>query len=56
VREREDANRTRVAGSRDEVEGGAATTLNLFRNGDVGFIDWLDATTGGVAALGEVVV
>jgi hypothetical protein len=43
VREREDANRTREAGNRDEVEGVVAITLNLFRNGAVGFIDWLDA-------------
>jgi len=41
VREREDANRTREAGNRDEVEGVVANTLNLFRNGAVGFIDWL---------------
>ncbi|OLA95959.1 MAG: hypothetical protein AUH19_08825 [Verrucomicrobia bacterium 13_2_20CM_55_10] len=42
VREREDENRTREAGNRDEVEGVAASTLNLYRNGAVGFIDWLD--------------
>src|SRR6266550_5324655 len=42
VREREHANRTREAGNRDEVEGVVANTLNLFRNGAVGFIDWLD--------------
>ena len=42
VREREDANRTREAGNRDEGEGVAANTLNLFRGGAVGFIDWLD--------------
>ena len=50
VREREDANRTREAGNRDEVEGVVANTLDLFRNGTsllanafgVGFIDWLD--------------
>jgi hypothetical protein len=51
VREREDANRTREAGNRDEVEGDVANTLDLFRNGAacrvflftlVGFIDWLD--------------
>jgi hypothetical protein len=35
-------NRTREAGNRDEVEGVVANTLNLFRNGAVGFIDWLD--------------
>ena len=43
VCEREDANRPGVAGNRDEVEGIAATTLHVFRNGAVGFIDWLDA-------------
>ena len=43
MREREDANRTREAGNRDEVEGVVANTLKSFRNGDVGFIDWLDA-------------
>ena len=42
VREREDANRTRVAGHLDEIQGVVANTLNLFRNGAVGFIDWLD--------------
>ena len=42
MREREDANRTREAGNRDGVEGVVANTLNLFRNGAVGFIDWLD--------------
>src|SRR2546430_17627107 len=42
VREREDENRTREAGNRDEVEGVAASILNLYRNGAVGFIDWLD--------------
>jgi hypothetical protein len=41
VREREDTNRTREAGSRDEVEGVVANTLKLLRNGTVGFIDWL---------------
>jgi hypothetical protein len=43
VREREDAHRTREAGNRDEVEGVLANTLNLFRNGAVGFIEWLAA-------------
>ena len=43
VREREDANRTREAGHLDEIQGGAANTLDSFRNGAVGFIDWLDA-------------
>ncbi len=41
VREHEEENRTRVAGNRDEVEGVVANSLNLFRNGAVGFIDWL---------------
>jgi hypothetical protein len=36
-------NRTREAGNRDEVEGVVASTLNAFRGGAVGFIDWLDA-------------
>ena len=46
---REDANRTRAAGNRDEVEGVVANTPKLYRNGasmlantfGVGFIDWL---------------
>ena len=42
MRERKDANRTREAGNRDEVEGVVANTLELPRNGAVGFIDWLD--------------
>ena len=42
VRERDDANRARVAGNRDEVEGVLANTLSLFRNGAASFIDWLD--------------
>jgi hypothetical protein len=42
VREREDANRPRVAGHLDEIQGVVANTLNLFRQGAVGFIDWLD--------------
>jgi hypothetical protein len=33
VREREDANRTRVAGNRDEGEGVVANTLNSFHKG-----------------------
>ena len=41
VREREDANRTREAGSLDEIQGVAANTLALHRNGAVRFIDWL---------------
>jgi hypothetical protein len=46
VRERQDANRTREAGNRDEVEGVVANTLNSFRNGAVGFIDWLGLLSG----------
>jgi hypothetical protein len=46
VREREDANRTREAGNRGEVEGVVANTLNVFRNGAVGFIDWLGEKPG----------
>jgi len=46
VREREDANRTREVGHLDEIQGVVASSLNLFRNGAVGFIDWL-----GVAVL-----
>ena len=42
MREREGANRTRAAGNRDEVEGVVAISLNLFRDGAVGFVDWLD--------------
>ena len=42
MREREDANRTREAGHLDEIEGAVANTLELSRNGAVGFIDWLD--------------
>jgi len=42
VRERGDENRTREAGNRDEVEGVVPSTLELHRNGAVGFIDWLD--------------
>jgi hypothetical protein len=41
VCEREEANRTREAGHLDEIQGVVANTLNLFRNGAVGFIDWL---------------
>jgi len=41
VCERQDANRTREAGSRDEVEGAVANMVDLFCNGAVGFIDWL---------------
>jgi hypothetical protein len=39
VREREDTNRTREAGNRDEVAGVVASTVDLPRNGAVGFID-----------------
>ena len=38
MREREDENRTREAGNRDEVEGAVANTLKLYRQGAVGFI------------------
>src|SRR5205823_12866524 len=48
VREREDANRTREAGHLDEIQGALASTLKLFRNGAVGFIDWL----GSVLSIG----
>jgi len=41
VCEREEANRTRVAGHLDEIQGAVANTLNLFRHGAVGFIGWL---------------
>ena len=43
MREREDKNRTREAGHLNEIQGIVANTLNLFPNGAVGFIDWLDA-------------
>ena len=43
MREREDENRTREAGHLDEIQGVVANTLNLFRHGAVGFIDWLDS-------------
>ena len=42
ARERRDANRTREAGNRGEVEGVVAMTLNAFRGGGVGLIDSLD--------------
>jgi hypothetical protein len=66
VCERKDANRSRIAGHLDEIQGVVAISLNgargkrcdidgqakgrmsgservnLFRNGAVGFIDWLD--------------
>ena len=41
VRERQDANRTREAGHLDEIQAVVANTLNSFRQGAVGFIDWL---------------
>ena len=41
VCEREEANRTRVAGHLDEIQGVVANTLDLLRHGAVGFIDWL---------------
>ena len=45
MREGEDANRTRVAGHLDEIQGVVANTLKLFREGAVGFIGWLDLIT-----------
>jgi hypothetical protein len=45
VREREDANRTRVAGHLDEIQGVVANRLSFSRNGSVGFIVWLDPTS-----------
>jgi hypothetical protein len=50
VREREEANRTRVAGHLDEIQGVVTSTLKLYRQGasllaktfGVGFIGWLD--------------
>ena len=52
-------NRTREAGSRDEVEGVVASTVNLYRNGAVRFIDWLDDSFsmawGEATVLGEAV-
>jgi hypothetical protein len=38
VCEREDVNRTREAGNRDEVEGVVANTLKPHRGGAVGFM------------------
>jgi hypothetical protein len=46
VCEREDANRTRVAGHLDEIQGVVANTLRSLRNRAVGFIDWLDGLRG----------
>jgi hypothetical protein len=54
VCEREDANRTREAGNRDEVEGVVANTLGAFRNGAVGFIHWLDGARSIQDALSHV--
>jgi hypothetical protein len=42
ARERQEANRARVAGHLDEIQGVVACNLGLFRNAAVGFIDWLD--------------
>ena len=56
VREREEANRTRVAGSRDEVEGVVATSLVMIRSGAVGFIDWLDGWRGNLSATEDMMV
>ena len=44
MRERKDANRTRVAGHLDEIQGSVANTLKLLPTGAVGFIDWLGAS------------
>jgi len=41
VCEREDANRTRVAGHLDEIQGVVANTHAIIQSGTVGFIDWL---------------
>ena len=46
VHEREDANRTRVAGHLDEIQGVVAYMLMSHRQGAVGFIDWLDGSFG----------
>jgi hypothetical protein len=48
VGEREGANRTKEAGNRDEVEGVVVNTLDLFRGGAVGFIDWLGLSRGAI--------
>ena len=44
VREREDANRTREAGCMDEIQRVVASSLKLYCNWAVGFIDWLNLT------------
>ena len=49
MREREDANRTRVAGHLDEIQGVVAITLKWLRDGAVGFIDWLDVANASSA-------
>ena len=55
--EREDANRTRVVGHLDEIQGVVASTLSLQHNGAVGFIVWLDATLENpTTPLGEAAV
>jgi hypothetical protein len=54
VREREDANRTREAGHLDEIQGVVANALDAFRNGAVGFIDWLDLAVPNEALHGRV--
>jgi hypothetical protein len=56
VREREDANRTRVAGHLDEIQGVVANTLDLYRNGAVGFIDWLDGSRSHRARLLRTII
>jgi hypothetical protein len=42
VREREEVNRTRVAGHLDEIQGVVASILKSCSKGAVGFIGWLD--------------
>jgi hypothetical protein len=44
VREREDANRARETGHLDKIQRVVASTLNSFRQGAAGFIDWLGCT------------
>jgi hypothetical protein len=56
VRERQDVNRTREAGNRDEVEGAVASTPGPYRNGAVGFIDWLDGSRNHHARLLRTII
>jgi len=46
---------TRPAALKQEPEN-VATRYRALHQGGRCFIDWLDATTGGVAALGEIAV